>query len=578
MTHRSNRIACLELPELRLQVLRRDRPEWNRRPLAVVAHDDPRAPVIDACPRARARGVRIGMRYATALALVRDLGAAPVAEARVRALRDELVGALREFTPRIEPDRARIGVIWLDPTGMLSLFGTLERWARALVRRVAQLRWRCVVVVGFSRLPSWIVARALAARELGTRGPSRGVAGAIEPAACAIEPLVLSCLEEERARAAEVSLASLDLPLEFAQALQAMGVRTVGELLAIPRAEIATRFGPEIAALHAELDAARAAPFAPAYEEEPLEIEAEVDPPTDDEARLIACVRGAVHALMRMLECRRLALAALHVSFVRERGAGGARGAVHEEFVQPARATRDVAWVVELVRLRLALVRETWDAVGVSEGARLKDVSMRPRIASLRLRAESAPFDAAQLVIADVAAAGGRDPDALARGIARLRAALGDGAVTVPRLVDDWAPERAFRWDPAMALPAPRFETEGARASRGGGVTSLGVACVRWLDVGASVRVRRIVDPPRPLEVGPDGRPCTRPALAWMQGPHRLRTAWWRGTQRDGRAAREGAPCALARDYYLAGRADGAILWIYKDAGTGRWFLHGFAD
>jgi hypothetical protein len=69
------------------------------------------------------------------------------------------VGALHRFTPRVEPDRARVGVVWLDPEGMLSLFGSLDRWARAVASELEARRWVGSIVVGFARLPSWAIAR-----------------------------------------------------------------------------------------------------------------------------------------------------------------------------------------------------------------------------------------------------------------------------------------------------------------------------------------------------------------------------------------------------------------------------------
>ena len=43
---RTNRVACIDLPALPLQLLLRRRPDWRRLPAAVVAEDNPQAPLL----------------------------------------------------------------------------------------------------------------------------------------------------------------------------------------------------------------------------------------------------------------------------------------------------------------------------------------------------------------------------------------------------------------------------------------------------------------------------------------------------------------------------------------------------
>jgi protein ImuB len=49
-------------------------------------------------------------------------------------------------------------------------------------------------------------------------------------------------------------------------------------------------------------------------------------------------------------------------------------------------------------------------------------------------------------------------------------------------------------------------------------------------------------------------------ARSW--GPERIETGWWRnGTAR--------------RDYYQVETAGAERFWLFRETGTGRWFLHG---
>lgn len=487
MTHR---IACVDVPALPLQLLARAHPEWADAPLAVVEADDPQARILFVDAEAAAHRVRVGMRYATALQVSRHLRAAPVPEDRLERARRELLVALQARTPRVEPDATLPGVYWLDPRGMRSLFGPLEAWADHVHGALTALELVGAVVVGFGRLPAWAIAR-------GTRGAR-----------------VLASAAEEAELAGRTPLARLEIDPDLTEALAALGITRLEGLLRLPRGEVGLRFGPEARELHARLADAFRPPMQPAGFEEPIRIEAELDPPDDDATRLLFCIKGAAHALMGELRARALALRALELRFVLE------RAPARIERIEPARASRDEGALIELVRLRLG--RLSFDA----------------RVERVELTAEPARLDGAQLALF---AGRRRDPGAASRGIARLRAAFGDDAVTRARLRDAWLPENTFAFEPTadVAAPDPSPPDEG-------------------------VLVRRLLPCPVRLDVDRDGRPRTQPPLRRLTGPYRLQGGWW---------VRE-----AARDYFFGEREDGALLWLFRDRARGGWFVHGQVD
>jgi protein ImuB len=55
--------------------------------------------------------------------------------------------------------------------------------------------------------------------------------------------------------------------------------------------------------------------------------------------------------------------------------------------------------------------------------------------------------------------------------------------------------------------------------------------------------------------------PVERPARL-LGKPERIEAGWWSGTD-------------SSRDYYLAVSAEGSHWWLYRDAQSGQWFLHG---
>lgn len=491
-----HRVACVDVPALPLQLVARAHPEWADAPLAVVEEDHPQARILMVDARAAEQRVRAGMRYATGLQVSRHLRAAPVPRETLEAAERALLVALQARTPRVEPDSAMPGVYWLDPSGLRGLFGPLHEWALHVHGALTTQGLVGAVVVGFARLPSWAIAR-------GTRGAH-----------------VLASPAEEAERAGRAPLSRLDVDPELRDALHALGVTRLGGFLRLPRGEVGLRFGPAARALHARLADAMRDPMQPAPFEEPLAIEAQLEPPTDDAHRLLFCVKGALHALMGELRGRALALSALTLRFDLEPRGESPRA--HEERVEPATATRDELAVLELVRLRVA------------------SVALPAPVEQVTLTAEPAPLDGAQLTLF-----GGRrrDPTEAQRGIARLRAAFGDEAVRRARLANGWLPENRFRWEPTREVDAPRPRGDAAD------------------DAGL---VRRLLSPPRALDTGSDGRPRTRPPLTELTGPYRLQGGWW---------ARE-----AARDYFFGEREDGALLWLFRDRAARRWFVHAIVD
>ena len=73
-----DRLACVEIRDFPLQLLRKREPGFEGRPAAVVEADKPQARILWLDELARARGILPGMRYAAGLALSADLCAGVV--------------------------------------------------------------------------------------------------------------------------------------------------------------------------------------------------------------------------------------------------------------------------------------------------------------------------------------------------------------------------------------------------------------------------------------------------------------------------------------------------------------------
>jgi protein ImuB len=173
-----------------------------------------------ACDRkAGARGVRAGMAVSAALALapgLRFVQRDPAAETEALL---GLAGWAAQFTPGVAlefPD-----TVLLDAAGSLKLFGGLAPLLGCLRRELAQMGWS-------ARLAGAPTPRG--AYWLAFAGSERFVDSAVElePTLAALPVAVLRCGDETL------------------EALAAIGVRTIGGLLALPRGGVARRFGQKL--------------------------------------------------------------------------------------------------------------------------------------------------------------------------------------------------------------------------------------------------------------------------------------------------------------------------------------------
>ena len=113
-----DRLACVDLPVLPLQLLLRRHPDWRRQPAAVVDRDKAQGTLLWVNEAARQKRILPGMRYATALSLTHDLRASTVDDAEVERARREILVHLQGFSAGVEPSSGEPGVFWMDAAGL----------------------------------------------------------------------------------------------------------------------------------------------------------------------------------------------------------------------------------------------------------------------------------------------------------------------------------------------------------------------------------------------------------------------------------------------------------------------------
>ena len=403
-----DRVACVDIPAMPLQLLLRRHPEWASGPAAVVAEDKPQGIVLWANDAARGFRVLPGLKYAAALSLCGRLQAGVISPSELRAGCDELVEVLHRFSPEVEPSAAEPGIAWVNASGLVKLYRSLPRWAGLMRDALHDAGFHATVVVGFTRFGAYATAR--------TR---RGVT-------------IFKSRDDERREAEKVPLERLGIEPALRETLDRLAVRTVGAFLELPADGVLRRFGFEAFWLHSLASEDLVLPLQPQSANEPLERKLMFDAPESDSARLLFCVKRLLHPLMTLLTTRNEALAEISLILVPE------DGEPREERLKPAAPSLDALLVLDLVRLRL------------------ENVELGAGITDLIVRVEGAEARPEQIQLFSERPR--RDLDAAARALARVRAELGEEAVVHAVLQEGHLPEASFRWEPVSkpVVPQPR--------------------------------------------------------------------------------------------------------------------------
>jgi protein ImuB len=408
-----DRLACVDVPALPLQLLLRKHPDWGNFPVAVVAEDRPQSLLLWVNTRARRVGIRPGQRYAAALALASDLRAATISETEVREAVLALVEHLRSYSPNVEADIHEPGVFWLQADGLTQLYPSLESWAEKIRLGLRSMQLFGVAAVGFSRFGTYAVAKT----------NRRSV--------------IFQSLAEEKAVAWRVSIDCIGLAPPVCAALAQLGVRTLGEFLQLPASDILERFGPQAERLHRLASGDRFAPLAPAPLVQAFECQAEVDEPIADAHQLLFFTKTLLDALLEKMAAHGKAIALLEFRFVLD------HAPARIESLRPATPTLDAAQLLDLVRLRL------------------ENLDLGSGVLQVHLSAQDVPAVATQLALF---AQRRRDPEAANRALARVRARLGDAAVLRAEILNAHLPEAQFRWVPLAAVKTPAPQRASVRS------------------------------------------------------------------------------------------------------------------
>lgn len=492
----TSRVACTDVAALPLQLVLREHPDWQSDPVVVVEDDRPMAIVLWVNQAARALRIFRGSRFNQAQALSAKLRAVHVPQAKIEAAINEIQALLLLFSPRVEPERRHPGLFFLDASGLGLLYPTIKAWAQKVQQALAQRSLTAAVVVGFQRYRTLAIAR---------HRPTI---------------VVLRTVQDEARLANEVPLTELDISPKLVTAMGVLGVNTLGDFLRLPASDLATRYGPEAAHVHAQASGTLWTPLQPESPVELLTAEIQLEPPDDDLPRLLFRLKETLHGLVERLSVRCEAAIALELTVELD------HQPTHHQRIETAAPTLDVMQLIELARLRLTSVQLA--AAVTRIGVELQSTRVHPQQLALLLGAPQ------------------RDLEAAARALARIKAAFGDTSVTRAHLLDRHLPEASFCWEPIARVQRPCLDAPPTMPPL----------------------VRQLYREPQPLPPIPAHEPerwlGAHGAVTAMHGPYRTSGGWW--VRR------------VERDYYFIETKTTAILWVYYDRQQRRWYLHGIVD
>ena len=459
-----------------------------------------------------------------------------------------LLEGLADWCDRYTPLVALDGTdgLFLDITGCAHLFGGEKPMLEDILSRFFHQGFGVRAGIASTAGAAWAAAR-FSCRSIVASGEEETL----------LEPLPLSALRIEP---------------KTRTSLESVGLRTVGAVMAAPRAPLARRFG---ATLLLRLDQALGRldeAISPRLPAAPLSVERQLAEPVSEIEHIELLMESLAATLKDQLErrgegARRLSLILFRTD-----------GAVSRIAVGTSRPLREPLVIQKLFHEKLTAIGQDFDVGFGFDLIRLAVLS-------------TAPFEIRQT---DLAGEADDDDADIALFADRIRARLGEEAILKPVTVESHLPERAV-----LAVPFAREVARGNTETRKPGKTIDPVP----LSVSRPERPIRLFRSPEPIEVPateiPEGPPRHfrwRRALHRVvraEGPERIAAEWWRETipkfkVKDGEdpeevrnrvAAMEAA--RLTRDYFRVEDAEGRRYWLYRQGLYGmsekapRWFLHG---
>ncbi|MBW8865811.1 MAG: hypothetical protein JF610_00510 [Acidobacteria bacterium] len=462
---------------------------------------------------------------------------------------DTLAPVAREFSPRFECHGADL--VTIDISGLDRLIGPPPTIGEELRRAIAARGIRAHIAVAATRTAALVVALARPGVTIVERG---GEADALAPIHIGILEKIPH--ENDRVPAAAARLkgspsssssASEDREA-FSRAIAAFtrwGLKTLGELAALPPADLAARTGKHAVAWQATARGEDTRPLIPTLDEERFDATLELEWPIDELEPLSFVLTRLLEPLSTRLERRDRGAAVLHILL---------RLVTREVCARRLELPTPMRDVRTLRTLALLDLESHPPGAGIDRVTIVIDPTPG-RVVQHTLFTRAQPT-----------------PEQVSTLLARLGALMGPDRFGAPAVVDSYRPG-AFAMAPfSTDHDGPRRAAPSGPAAVEQDLTSALRRCRQ------PVPARVAVADGRPVRVTTDRRGFAGGAVTRCAGPWRTSGDWW--SDRPGRSGVSGRPGGSAwnRDEWDVSLSDGAVYRVFRDRDTDAWFVDAIVD
>jgi protein ImuB len=447
-----------------------------------------------------------------------------------------VIAIAQEFSPRYE--RHRDDLVSVDVSGLTRMLGPARTIGEEIRREAAGRGVRVHVAVAGTRTAALLIAQAR---------PGLTVIAPGEEAA-ALAPLPLALLEKINFQFSTLNAETSALSVER---FSRWGLRTLGELAALPAADLVSRLGRPARAWQAIARGEDIRPLVPMLEEERFEASLDLEWPIADLEPLSFVLTRLLEPLSTRLERRDRGAAVLHVLL---------RLVTRETTVRRLELPTPMREVRALRTIAL-LDLESHPAEGAIDRVTIVIDPTPGRVVQHTLYARAQPT-----------------PEQLSTLLARLGAVMGQDRFGAPATVDSDRPG-AFAMTAFATAHDDQRRTRGTRGeisledSAGSARSALNVvSALRRCRQLVSARVAVVEG--RPVRVTTDRRDFTGGAVTHCAGPWRTSGHWW--AEGAGAAGRPVLP--WDRDEWDVSLSDGAVYRVCRDRDADRWFIDAIVD
>ena len=468
----------------------------------------------------------------------------------------QLVEVAREFSPRIDVCGPR--EITLDLSGLSRLFGDARAIAGELRRTAADGGLQVRVAIAGSRTAARLLVRHRAGITIVDDGDEAQV---LAPLPLELLLAVRGCgsLDPPQGTASTSRGTSLDVPdqpdddAEVCAAFRRWGLRTLGEVAALPAADVAARLGQAGVQWQRLARGEDARPLVPSVPEERFEQALDLEWPIDGLEPLSFVLGRLMEPLSAHLERRDRGAAVLHVRLYL------VSKAVHERSLELPAPMRDPRTLRTLVLLDL----ESHPPPAAIDRVVVAVDPTPARVLQYSLLTRPLP-----------------SPEQVSTLMARLNALMGEGRCGSPAVVDSWRPG-AFSIAPFAPVEAPSGGGAG-RVGRVGGEGKALVVALRRFRFAVPARV--LVEDGRPVRVTTERSGITGGCIHKAAGPWRTSGQWWGEPFGLGEAGKAGGAgksepdSPWDRDEWDVTVSDGATYRLFRERDANAWFVDGVLD